>query len=371
MTAQGIVPARQGTPSASPAHGIALRDISHRYGDATALDAISLDIAPGELIALLGPSGCGKTTLLRIIAGFVRQTLGQVCIDGRPIDTVDAGKREIGIVFQNYALFPHLSVVENVAYGPLARRTPRKRALEIATDMLERVQMNAFSARLPRELSGGQQQRVALARALAISPRIMLLDEPFSALDKALRLDMQSEVKTLLKGAGVTSLMVTHDQEEALSMADRIVVLNKGRIEQIGGPVEIYDSPATLFVGGFIGTMNLLPGRASELDGGVAGISLASGELVRCPAATGHRADTPLLLGVRPENLRFADEGVLCGHVSQVLPLGPTDVVEVTTASGSCLRVASSRSSSHATVSLGQRVGLDIVDTRRCAVFLP
>jgi putative spermidine/putrescine transport system ATP-binding protein len=354
---------------ATSGHSIAVRNITHDYGSSVALAAVSLDIEPGELVALLGPSGCGKTTLLRIIAGFVRQTSGEVLVDGHRIDDVDAGRRGIGIVFQNYALFPHLSVFENVAYGPLAQGMRRSRAREVADEMLDRVRMTELGARLPRELSGGQQQRVALARALAISPRIMLLDEPFSALDKALRLDMQSEVKTILKRSGVTSIMVTHDQEEALSMADRIVVLNRGKVEQIGGSAEIYDRPANLFVGGFIGHMNLLPCRSVRLDDGEAAVELTSGARLRCPAAKSQPPGSAALLGVRPENLLLKTDGPIRARISQVLPLGPTDIVEARMADDTRLRVACARREEAANGALGETIMLDVGDLDRCSVF--
>ncbi|MDU6493934.1 ABC transporter ATP-binding protein, partial [Bradyrhizobium sp.] len=222
-----------------------LQGVGHSFGATVALESIDLAVARGELIALLGPSGCGKTTLLQIIAGFLQPSRGAVSFDGVRIDRTPANRRRIGMVFQNYALFPHLTVAENVAYGLRARKSPGAMVKQRVAEMLARVQMTSFGDRFPRQLSGGQQQRVALARALAIDPVLVLLDEPFSALDKNLRLDMQIEIKSLLKSCGVTSIMVTHDQEEALSMADRIVVLNKGRIEQIDTPDALYDAPAS------------------------------------------------------------------------------------------------------------------------------
>ncbi|MDU3046067.1 ABC transporter ATP-binding protein, partial [Bradyrhizobium sp.] len=240
-----------------------LQGVGHSFGATVALESIDLAVARGELIALLGPSGCGKTTLLQIIAGFLQPSRGAVSFDGVRIDRTPANRRRIGMVFQNYALFPHLTVAENVAYGLRARKSPGAMVKQRVAEMLARVQMTSFGDRFPRQLSGGQQQRVALARALAIDPVLVLLDEPFSALDKNLRLDMQIEIKSLLKSCGVTSIMVTHDQEEALSMADRIVVLNKGRIEQIDTPDALYDAPASLFVNGFIGHANFLKGRTS------------------------------------------------------------------------------------------------------------
>src|SRR6266446_3695814 len=230
--------------------------ISQRYGSTVAVDDISFEIGGGQLLALLGPSGCGKTTLLRVIAGFIAQTAGRVLIAGQPIDDLPPNRREVGIVFQNYALFPHMTVADNIAYGLSARGVKRVAQRARVADMLSLVKLEELADRYPRQISGGQQQRVALARALAVGPSILLLDEPFAALDKNLRLDMQIEVKRIQRLAGTTTILVTHDQEEALSMADRVAVLNQGRLEQYGPPTEVYDMPRSLFVNTFVGTAN-------------------------------------------------------------------------------------------------------------------
>ena len=235
--------------------------IHHVFGDTTVIHDLDLRIQPGELVALLGPSGCGKSTLLRILAGLQTQTAGQVLIGGEPVDGLSPSQRGVGIVFQNYALFPHMSVLANVAYGLEANGVKRAPAAQQAKAMLDMVRMSAFGERFPRELSGGQQQRVALARTLAVKPRILLLDEPFAALDKSLRLDMQIEIRRLQRELNITTIMVTHDQEEAMSMADRVAVLNNGRLEQFAPPAEIYDRPASPFVASFVGTANMLPAR--------------------------------------------------------------------------------------------------------------
>ncbi len=243
-----------------------LSQVGHVFGATVALDNVNLAVAAGELIALLGPSGCGKTTMLQIIAGFLKPTTGEVRFADARVEHIPANRRRIGMVFQNYALFPHLTVFENVAYGLRARKLRGSAVTAKVSEMLALVQMSGFARRLPGQLSGGQQQRVALARALAIEPGIVLLDEPFSALDKNLRLDMQIEIKSLLKSYGVTSIIVTHDQEEALSMADRIVVLNRGHIEQIDTPDALYDRPMSLFVNSFIGHTNFLRGVVTGSD---------------------------------------------------------------------------------------------------------
>src|SRR5262249_20750775 len=216
--------------------------------------------------ALLGPSGCGKSTLLRIIAGFLVQSEGAVLFDGAVVDHLPASRRGVGIVFQNYALFPHMTVAENVAYGLQAQRWPKEKIASRVEEMLRLVHMQPYHDRVPDQLSGGQQQRVALARCLAVDPKVLLLDEPFGALDKNLRLDMQIEVKRLQRSYGITTVLVTHDQEEALSMADRIAVMNQGRIEQVARPTEIYDNPSTLFVNQFVGATNLLAGELESSD---------------------------------------------------------------------------------------------------------
>ena len=257
-------------------HELHLENITQTFGDFTAVRAINLNVGAGELVALLGPSGCGKSTLLRIVSGFIRQTEGRVLFDDEAVDHLSPSQRGVGIVFQNYALFPHMTVAENVAYGLQAHKWPRARIGPRVEEMPTLVHMNEFAQRKPRQLSGGQQQRVALARCLAIDPKVLLLDEPFGALDKNLRLDMQIEVKRLVRESGVTTILVTHDQEEALSMADRIAVMSRGNIEQVSTPTEIYDNPRTLFVNQFVGTTNLMSGEYATA-GGEATVTLKNG----------------------------------------------------------------------------------------------
>jgi putative spermidine/putrescine transport system ATP-binding protein len=323
-----------------------VEDLSVRYGATLAVEDVTLCIEPGEVVALLGPSGCGKTTLLRVIAGFVRQAKGRVRVDGAPIDHLPANQRNVGIVFQNYALFPHMTVAENVAYGLRARGVRSAETALQVDRFLEIVQLGSFRDRLPRQLSGGQQQRVALARALAVEPSILLLDEPFAALDRNLRLDMQIEVKRLQRTLGLTTILVTHDQDEAMSVADRIAVMNRGKVEQFDSPVSIYDRPRTLFVNGFIGTSNLLTGKIAELANGTATVSLAAGAVLRLPSCDGLSTGADVVLSVRPEQLILsAVPGPALWRVEPglCLPLGGQLVHEVRAADGAALKIVEPR----------------------------
>jgi putative spermidine/putrescine transport system ATP-binding protein len=327
-------------------HRLRLEDISHRFGDVSAVRDINLDIAGGELVALLGPSGCGKSTLLRIVSGFIRQSGGRVLFDGEPVDHLPASRRGAGIVFQNYALFPHMTVAENVAYGLEAQKWPRRRIGPRVAEMLALVHMSEFAGRKPRQLSGGQQQRVALARCLATDPKVLLLDEPFGALDKNLRLDMQIEVKRLQREYGITTILVTHDQEEALSMADRIAVMARGSIEQVSSPTEIYDRPKTLFVNQFVGSANVIAGEFMRAQDGVAAVRVGEGALLKVEETPQLVAGAPVLVSVRPEQLRLdavPGEGRIPGVVKAVMPLGPHVVYEVETQSGTSLKVSEPR----------------------------
>lgn len=277
--------------------------VTHAFGSFRALDDVSVAVRANEIVALLGPSGCGKSTLLRTIAGFVHQTRGDILIGGRAVDRLPPGKRNIGIVFQNYALFPHLSVVENVAYGLKARGVSRQEIAPRTRAALETVRMTAFTDRMPRQLSGGQQQRVALARALVTEPTLILLDEPFAALDKNLRLEMQAEVKRLQRDRGLTAILVTHDQDEAMSVADRIAVMHHGRVEQIDSPAHVYDRPATLFVNGFVGATNLLAGRVADRSAGRCAVDLDVGATLSVAERHHLPVGRRVVVSVRPEHL--------------------------------------------------------------------
>ncbi|MDP8969266.1 MAG: ABC transporter ATP-binding protein [Actinomycetota bacterium] len=287
------MPQRASDTAASQGHTLDVLGLTVRYGGFTALDAVGLSVRAGEVLALLGPSGCGKTTLLRSVAGFVRPAAGQVLIDGAAVDMLPPNRRRVGIVFQNYALFPHMTVADNVAYGPRARGEPRARVSARVAELLEMVQLSPLRDRRPRQLSGGQQQRVALARALATEPSILLLDEPFAALDRSLRLDMQIEVKRLQRSLGLTAILVTHDQDEAMSVADRVAVMRGGRIEQEGTPEEVYGRPESHWVATFLGDAEILPGSAAS--------GRVECELGRFPAA--RELAGPVDVVVRPESV--------------------------------------------------------------------
>jgi ABC-type Fe3+/spermidine/putrescine transport system ATPase subunit len=261
---------------------VELDRVTRRFGDVVAVDGVSLQVEHGEFLSLLGPSGCGKTTTLRLIAGFEHPDAGAVRIDGQDVSRLPAYKRPVNTVFQSYALFPHLSVLDNVAYGLKQRGVPRGERRPRAEEMLEVVHLPDLGRRKPRELSGGQQQRVALARALVMSPKVLLLDEPLGALDLKVRKALQIELKRIQQDVGITFVYVTHDQEEALAMSDRVAVMNAGRIEQLAPPQEIYDRPATTFVAGFIGDTNFIRAGGGDVAVRPEGLRLTrTGEGVR------------------------------------------------------------------------------------------
>ncbi|CAN7278097.1 ABC transporter ATP-binding protein [Bosea sp. LjRoot9] len=256
---------------------VRLEKLNKHYHRVVAVEDVSLTIEPGSMVALLGPSGCGKTTCLRMIAGLVQPSSGEIFINEQRVTRVPVHKRNIGMLFQNYALFPHMTVAENIAFGLDMRGVGKVDASKRVTGALDLVQLGKFGDRFPTQLSGGQQQRVALARALVIEPAMLLLDEPLGALDKGLRESMQVELRALQRRLGLTTVMVTHDQDEALTMADRIVVMRDGRLEQVGGATEIYQKPASRFVATFLGASNLFSGKVETRDGAGALVSVADG----------------------------------------------------------------------------------------------
>ena len=285
---------------------VVLEKVHKSFGPVTAVDAVSFAIEPGEFITLLGPSGSGKTTTLMMIAGFDHPTEGEIYVDGTPIVGIPPYRRGIGMVFQNYALFPHLTVAENVGFALKQRGVGKPEIVDRVGETLDIVRLRGYEARYPRQLSGGQQQRVALARAIIFHPRVLLMDEPLSALDKQLREELQLEMKRLHQQLGITFIHVTHDQREALIMSDRIAVMNQGRIEQAGSPSELYDRPATRFVAGFIGESNFLEGEVAGLQGRDVAARVAGATVVaisRQPQAVGAR----VVLAIRPEKIGFRD----------------------------------------------------------------
>ncbi len=277
---------------------VALTDLSRSFGAVRALDGLSLEIAPGEFVALLGPSGCGKTTALRILAGFEAADSGSVSVDGQNVSRIPAARRDMGMVFQSYSLFPNMSALDNVGFGLRMRKLRSGERNRRAGELLEMVGLTAHAKHYPHQLSGGQQQRVALARALAIEPRVLLLDEPLSALDAKVRLQLREQIRLVQQRLGITTLFVTHDQEEALSMADRVGVMRDGQLEQVAVPSELYAHPATAFVAEFVGIMNRIPAGLLAVD------QVRAIGSVQVAAAGGLAGDADIL--IRPEELRIA-----------------------------------------------------------------
>ncbi len=287
----------------SPVPAVEFRNVEVSYGTFVAVRDFSLVIEKGSFVTLLGPSGCGKTTLLRSIAGLVDITRGQIAIAGRRIDDVPIYRRNIGIVFQNYALFPHKTVFENVAFGLKYRNVPKPEIAIRVAQALDMVRLPGSEKKLPSQLSGGQQQRIALARAIVFEPEVLLLDEPLSALDANMREDMRVEIKKIQKQTGITAIFVTHDQEEALSMSDRIVVMNAGTAEQIGTPQEVYDRPATTFVADFLGKANMLSAKVTELVPQGARVVLSGGQMLHVQTARPLAVGQSVTVIVRPQML--------------------------------------------------------------------
>jgi spermidine/putrescine ABC transporter ATP-binding subunit len=328
------------------AEAVHLDGVTKRYGALTAVDGLSLTIGRGEMVTLLGPSGCGKTTILRMIAGFVRPTSGTVSIAGTPVNNIPPHKRQVGLVFQNYALFPHMTVADNVGFGLKMRGIAKQAARPRIDAALEKVRLLERRDAYPRQLSGGQQQRTALARALVIQPDILLLDEPFGALDRELRQHMQSEMRQLQRSLGISTLLVTHDQEEALTLSDRIVVMNAGKVEQAGTPADIFERPATAFVANFMGRMNLLKGRIKprsdsrgcelSLDGVETKLSMADCQVTdEGPVTVMFRPER--IAAVHPHERQEAGEprcGTLRGAVLDVSYLGAWAELKVVVSEG-------------------------------------
>jgi iron(III) transport system ATP-binding protein len=285
---------------------VRLEHIVKKFGETVALDDVDLKIEAGELFFLLGPSGCGKSTLLRIIAGLLDPTAGRVWFDDRDVTRLGTNQRNAVMCFQSYALWPHMTVEENVRFGLEVRKTARDEQARRVAESIRQVQLDALAQRKPNELSGGQQQRVALARALVVNPDCLLLDEPLSNLDAKLRLDMRAEIRRICRASGLTAIYVTHDQKEALSIADRMAVLNKGRVEQVGRPQDLYLRPGNVFVANFMGETNLLTGTIRAATNGRVEVQTPIGPIVSALGATGLREGQPVTVSLRPETIRIA-----------------------------------------------------------------
>jgi len=334
--------------------------VSKSFGKLQVLAGCSLGVPRGTVLTLLGPSGCGKTTLLRSIAGFVQPDAGRVLVDGQDISDLAPNQRQVGYVFQNYALFPHLTVADNIAYGLKVRRRPSSEIARRVAQALELVDLGPYGARHPAQLSGGQQQRVAIARALVLEPTVLLLDEPFNALDAQLRMTMQIELRKLIERVGITSIFVTHDQLEAMTLSDNVAVMRSGAIEQFGPPLEIYDRPQTPYVASFIGRANLIAGRS---EGGV----FAGSQPVRSGVADG---DATLV--VRPENIAIetGDGPGWPGSIGFATALGPTVEYEIDCGWKEPLRAVVPRDYGRGTIPARTAVRAVIVDPQ-AAIVLP
>jgi putative spermidine/putrescine transport system ATP-binding protein len=307
------------------AHAITLENVSKHYGAVKAIDDVSLAVAPGEFITLLGPSGSGKTTVLMAIAGFVTPTRGTIRLDGTPITEKPPESRNFGVVFQGYALFPHMSVADNVAYPLRVRRTAKAEMGTRVKAALDLVQLGPLADRMPPQLSGGQQQRVALARALVFQPQVLLLDEPMSALDKKLRAELQLELRDLHRRLGATFINVTHDQEEAIIMSDRIAIMRDGKVIQLGAPKELYERPATRFVADFLGKSNFLSGKVTAVEAGIATLAMAGATIRHRTTGAGLTPGSSVTLALRPHKAGLANgrlpdgmNAIRCAVVSAV-----------------------------------------------------
>ncbi|MBV8219132.1 MAG: ABC transporter ATP-binding protein [Solirubrobacterales bacterium] len=342
-----------------PAGSVELRGLTKRFEDSSAVDGIDVSIEPGEFFSLLGPSGCGKTTTLRMIAGFERPSAGQIVLDGVDVAEVPPHQRNVHTVFQSYALFPHLDVFGNVAFGLRRRRVAKDEARRRVQEAIELVELSGLEKRRPRQLSGGQQQRVALARALVLRPAVLLLDEPLGALDAKIRKQLRIELKALQEEVGITFVFVTHDQEEALSMSDRIAVMNTGRIEQVGTPAEVYEQPRTVFVADFLGVSNLMD--AESLDGGTVRI----GDFALRAGCGEVSARGPVKVVARPERLGLLAHGseaenCLPGMVERTVYVGANLQVIVRLPTGGTVQVSLANTGEAAAYAQGTPVAVHV-----------
>ena len=344
---------------------IRLEELTKRFDDVVAVDSIDLDMPPGEFFTMLGPSGCGKTTTLRMIAGFEQPTSGKILLDGTDVARVPPHKRSVNTVFQNYALFPHLDVAANVAFGLKYHRVTKEERRRKVRGILHLVQLDGFEERKPAQLSGGQQQRVALARALVLTPRVLLLDEPLGALDARLRKDLQLELKAIQKDIGITFVFVTHDQEEALTMSDRMAVMNHGHVEQAGSPREVYEEPRTSFVAGFLGVSNLLDAEAGP-DSGACSLKIGERTFRAEQGATQTRGAVKAM--IRPERIELEPHDApgdnrLPGLVERAVFLGGSHEVHLRILGGELLRATVANN--------GRPPGVELREGQAVTLYLP
>jgi putative spermidine/putrescine transport system ATP-binding protein len=333
-----------------------LHNVRKEFANSVAVEDFNLDVARGEFISFLGPSGCGKTTTLRMIAGFEQPTRGAIRINDEDVTNKPASKRHVGMVFQSYALFPHMTAADNIGFGLKIAGKPSSEIKQRVGEMLDVIQMNDFGGRYPHQLSGGQQQRVALARALAIQPSVLLLDEPLSALDAKIRVELREDIRAIQKRLGITAIYVTHDQEEALSLSDRIVVMNKARIEQVGEPFEIYNFPATRWVAGFVGTINLIDGKIVDAHS----VSV-EGHTLGLASTQNNNPGKAVKLTIRPEAISFSNDraNTLSGEVESVTFLGSVVRVRVRVGDQSLVMDALNNPN-HTPPKIGERVSVHV-----------
>jgi spermidine/putrescine transport system ATP-binding protein len=343
---------------------VELVELRKRFGDVTAVDGIDVSIPGGEFFSLLGPSGCGKTTTLRLIAGFERPDEGRILLDGADMASTPPHKRRVNTVFQSYALFPHLSVFDNVAFGLRRRREPRTEIARKVSTVLEAVRLEGLEKRRPAQLSGGQQQRVALARALVLNPAVLLLDEPLGALDAKLRKALQIELKAIQEQFGVTFIYVTHDQEEALTMSDRIAVMSGGRVEQVASPEEIYEEPATVYVADFLGVSNLMTASATGARDRACLLRLGEFELSAQRGDVGARGEVRIV--IRPERVRVepygdaSGENRIPGMIERVVYLGSSEQLVIRLATGDVVQALTVNDGGPKQFSQGIAVGVHL-----------
>ncbi|GAB4519505.1 MAG: ABC transporter ATP-binding protein [Roseibium sp.] len=352
-------------------NALSVRGLTHYYGDTAAVEDVNFEVAAGEITALLGPSGCGKTTVLRAIAGLLPVKRGVISLAGKDLAPLSGRSRGIGMVFQNYALFPHMTVAENIAYPLSCHGWSRARRSSRVAELLATVQLEGFEKRLPRELSGGQQQRVAVARAIAVDPALLLLDEPFAALDRALRMDLQMELLRLQRTLGITTLIVTHDQEEAQSLASQLVLMNKGHVEQIGSPSHIYDKPASLFANGFMGHASFLRAKVASRPAENAVLTLSSGETLQLFRPLSLVSGADVVATTRPEEATLsstAAENSLKATLLMSIPHGPNVIHSLALQDGTEIKVVEARDKSQVTGPLSASVFVTF-DVQKLHVF--